>query len=88
MSFRAFARRRGFVAICIALPVLSVAMFWIIPLLGLAGAILSFLLLVARYDNDMGTYLPIASLFVIVLLVMALLIGALAYVHMLISGVR
>ncbi|OZA58730.1 MAG: hypothetical protein B7X78_08885 [Sphingomonadales bacterium 39-62-4] len=72
----------------VALLVASIAMFSVIPLIGLAGTILSFLLLVARYDNDLGTFLPIVTLFVIVILIMVLLIGALAYVHALILGVR
>lgn len=88
MNFRTVARKSRLVVIGFALPVASVAMFWIIPFIGLAGTILSFLLLVARYDNDLGTFLPIATLFVIVILIMVLLVGALAYVHALISGMR
>lgn len=58
------------------------------PIFGLAALILAALLVVARYDNDAGTYLPLAVLLVIVLLVMALLLASLAYIHALMSGAR
>lgn len=66
----------------------SVGLFRIMPLLGIGGLMLAFLVLVARFDNQSGTFLSLAALFVLVLLVMALLLGALAYVHAMMSGVR
>ena len=50
--------------------------------------IAGFLLLVAAYENGAGTYLPLAVLFVIVLLVLFLLILAMAYIHAMFTGAR
>jgi hypothetical protein len=88
MGFRSFAKGKRFALIGLALSGVSIPMLWVVPLIGVAGIILTFLLLVARYDNDLGSFLPIAVLFVIVILIMVLLIGALAYVHALVSGFR
>jgi len=46
-----------------------------------------FLCLVARFDNKSGTFLPLAVLLVIILLVMALLVAGLAYIHAIMSAV-
>jgi len=46
----------------------AAGLVWIAPLVGIIGLIAGFLLLVAAYENGAGTYLPLAVLFVIVLL--------------------
>jgi hypothetical protein len=66
----------------------GVALLWVVPAVGIVGLILTLLLLVARFDNKNGTFLPLAVLIVIVLLVMALLLGGLALIHALASGAR
>ena len=66
----------------------AAGLVWIVPLAGIAGLIAGFLLLVAAYENGAGTYLPLAVLFVIVLLVLFLLILAMAYIHAMFTGAR
>ena len=58
------------------------------PAGGAVGLIGAFLLLVAAHENYAGTYLPLAVLFAVVLLVLCLLILALAYIHAMFSGLR
>ncbi len=49
---------------------------------GLAAAsLMSFLWLAWRFDNDSGTFLVLAVLFLIVLSVLALLLGLMALAH-------
>ncbi|QZP09122.1 hypothetical protein [Caenibius sp. WL] len=66
----------------------AAGLVWIAPLVGIIGLIAGFLLLVAAYENGAGTYLPLAVLFVIVLLVLFLLILAMAYIHAMFTGAR
>lgn len=66
--------------------ILSVIAMPFVPLFGIAGLVVAFFMLVARMDNESGTFLPVAVLFVIVLFVMVLLIAGLATIHALMSG--
>lgn len=61
-------------------------MLGVLPLAGVCGLILTLLLVLARFDNDAGAFLPLAVLGVIALLVMALLLAGLAYLHALGTG--
>lgn len=84
MGFRKFSKASRLVPA--ALLCGSLAFLALVPALGVAGLLLTFLVLVARFDDGSGTYLPLAVLGVIVLAVMAFLIAGLALVHALMSG--
>ena len=84
MNFRSFAKRS--LLLLWVLFAASVAAFWIAPPVALCGLILLLLLIVARYDNSSGTWLPIAVLFVIAIGIVAFLLFGMAVIHALISG--
>lgn len=81
---RTWVKARGAVP-ALLLPA-SIGLFWISPLLGGSGLLLTFFLLVARFDNRSGTFQPLAVLFVIMLLTMALLLAGLAHIRAVISA--
>ena len=85
IDFRSWVKSHNLVPLLL-LPA-SIAMFWVLPLVGVSGLIMVFLCLVARFDNKSGTFLPLAVLLVIILLVMALLVAGLAYIHAIMSAV-
>jgi hypothetical protein len=64
----------------------SLPLLWVLPLAGICGLVLTLFLIVARFDNDAGAFVPLAVLGVIVLLVIALLLAGLAYVHALMAS--
>lgn len=84
MDFRSLAKSSWLVPLSAFL--LGIAGLYLMPALGVLALIAMMLLLVARFDNDAGTFLPLAVLFVIVLATLVLLVGGLAFVHALMSG--
>lgn len=66
---------------------LAVAMHWLVgaPISTLV-VVVALLLLVWRLDNNLGTLLPLAIIFLLVFAILATLIGALAFVHQLTAG--
>lgn len=84
MGFRRFARTTWRVPACtfalgaVAMPV--------VPLFGIMGIILGILMLVARVDDETGTFLPLAVLSMIALAAMIFLVAGLAIVHALMSA--
>ena len=54
--------------------------YFIAPWFGFLSAIVGTLVLVARFDNEQGNFLPIAILFVIALIVVAVFLALMAVV--------
>ena len=66
--------------------VIAAASFGAVPLLSIALLMVVCLFLVAAHDNDSGIYLMLSTLGIIVIVVNALLIFGLAYIHKVFSG--
>lgn len=66
---------------------LAVGVHWLVgaPISTLV-VVVALLLLVWRLDNNLGTLLPLAIIFLVVFAILATLIGALAFVHQLMAG--
>lgn len=71
----------------VSIIMLAVGVHWLVgaPISTLA-VIVALLLLVWRLDNNLGTLLPLAIIFLLVFAILAMLIGALAFVHQLMAG--
>ena len=60
--------------------VVLVGGYCIAPWFGFLSAIVGILVLVARFDNEQGNFLPIAILFVIALIVVAVFLALMAVI--------
>lgn len=65
-------------AVALAAGAIAVACFALPPWLAALIFVVSSLVLVARFDNQAGTFLPLALLLVIVITVLLVLIGGMA----------
>lgn len=71
---------RAFLIIAITVIAVLVAGHFVAPWLGFMIGVAGVLALVAALDNVQGNFLPLAVLFVIVLIVIAMLLGLIAVV--------
>lgn len=71
----------------VSIMMLAVGVHWLVgaPISTLV-VVVALLLLVWRLDNNLGTLLPLAIIFLLVFAILAMLIGALAFVHQLMAG--
>ena len=72
-------RRFTRLSLILALPVIG--MFILPPWAATLLVVIGLLALVAEFDNQAGTFLPLAILLVIVLAILFILLGMMAFMH-------
>ena len=71
----------------VSIIMLAVGVHWLVGApISILVVVVALLLLVWRLDNNLGTLLPLAIIFLLVFAILAALIGALAFVHQLTAG--
>ena len=76
-----FSARRNFTTLTVAIVIVALAGLGFGPRGYAIGAVVAFLWAVARFDNQRGTCLPLAAIFVLVVGVLMLLMALMAIVH-------
>ena len=76
-----FSARRILATLTVAIVMVAVAGLGFGPLGYAIGAVVAFLWAVARFDNQRGTCLPLAAIFVLVVGILMLLMALMAIVH-------
>jgi uncharacterized membrane protein HdeD (DUF308 family) len=72
-------RRITWLSLILVLPVIG--FFTLPPWVGVLLVVNGMLALVAEFDNQAGTFLPLAILLVIVLAILFILLGMMAFMH-------